>query len=234
MSMRLLRMMLALVALVAMEAGSIKSAVAQDGDEEVDFSQLEGIERVVGRSYSIDFVALMASPEAGADGEIAYPSGIVTAYAVVAEFDGDDNAEAGWEALRTSFDEQAADVTGVEESEITELEIEDLGDNAAGYSTSVEESGSTLFTTVLISREGEYVYVSVVSTGGDDSTAAATTLAEEMMDADAGDGDGEANDEGVFSGGLWDKFPGEDHDFAEGLTIFDTQIYPETEEAAEE
>ena len=162
------------------------------------------------------------------------PSGIVTAYAVVAEFDGDDNAKAGWEALRTSFDEQAADVTGVEESEITELEIEDLGDNAAGYSTSVEESGSTLFTTVLISREGEYVYVSVVSTGGDDSTAAATTLAEEMMDADAGDGDGEANDEGVFSGGLWDKFPGEDHDFAEGLTIFDTQIYPETEEAAEE
>jgi hypothetical protein len=195
---------------------------------------LEGIEQVVGRSYTIDFAALMASPEAGAEGEIAYPSGIVTAYAVVAKFDGDDNAEAGWEALRTSFDEQAAEVTGVEESEITELDVDDLGDDAAGYSTSTEEGGSTLLTTVLIARDGEHVYVSVVSTGGDDSTEAATTLAEEMMDADAGDGEGEANDEGVYSGGLWDKFPGEDDDFAEGLTIFDTPIYPETEEAAEE
>jgi hypothetical protein len=233
MSMRLLRMMLALIAMAAIGAGSIKAAAAQDGEDEIDFSQLDGIEQVAGRSYTVDFAALMASPEAAA-GEITYPSGVVTAYAVVAKFDGDDNAEAGWDVLRTSFDDQAADVTGVEASEITELEVDDLGDAAAGYSTSAEEGGSTLFTTVLIAREGEHVYVSVVSTGGDDPTEAATTLTEEMMDADAGDGEGEANDEGVYSGGLWDKFPGEDDDFAEGLTIYDTQIYPETEEAAEE
>lgn len=233
MSMRLLRMMLALVAVAALGAGWVTAAAAQDGEEDVDFADLEGIEQVIGRSYTIDFVALMASPEAS-DGEISYPTGIVTAYAIVAKFDGDDNADAGWETLRTSFDDQAAEATGAEESEITELEADDLGDNAIGYTTTDEESGSTLYTTVLIAREGEYVYVSVVSTGGDDPTESAMTLIEAMMEADAGDGDGEAGDDGIYRGGLWDKFPGEDDDFAEGLSIFDTQIYPESEEATDD
>jgi hypothetical protein len=215
-------------------AGSVTAAAAQDSEEDVDFSQLEGIERVVGRSYSIDFVALMASPEAAAGGDIAYPTGIVYAYAVVAKFDGDDNAETGWETLRSSFDNQAAAETGEDAAEVTELEVDDLGDNAVGYSTTEEESGTTLYSTILMVRDGEYVYVSIVSTGGDDPNEPAMTLAEAMMDADAGDGDGEANDEGIYSGGLWDKFPGDGDDFAEGLTIFDSPIYPEPEETVEE
>lgn len=233
MSMRLLRTMLALVAVAVIGAGWARAVTAQDGEDDVDFSQLEGIEQVVGRSYSIDFVALMSSPEA-AEGDIAYPTGIVTAYAVVAKFDEDDNAESGWETLRSLFNDQAAAVTDDEATEVTELEVDDLGDNAAGYSATEDDGGSALYSTILIVREGEYVYVSVVSTGGDDPTGAATDLVEAMIGAGAGDGEGEANDEGIYSGGLWDKFPDEDDDFAKDLTIYDSPIYPESEETAEE
>jgi hypothetical protein len=232
MSMRLLRMMLALFAVAVMGPGSIGAAAAQDGENDIDFSQLEGIEQVVGRSYSIDFAALMASPEA-AEGDITYPAGLVYGYAVVARFDDDDNAEAGWETMRSLFDEQAAAEMGDEATEVTELEVDDLGDNAAGYSATEDDGGTALYSTILIVRDGDYVYVSVVSTGGDDPTDAATNLVEAMIDADAGDGDGEANDEGIYSGGLWDKFPGEDDDFAEGLTIYDAPIYPASDEAEE-
>ena len=131
MSMRLLRMMLALVAVAVLGAGSVRAATAQEGEDEVDFAQLEGIEQVVGRSYTIDFMALMSSPEA-AEGDIAYPTGIVTAYAVVAKFDEDDNAEAGWETLLSSFNDQAEADADEAATEITELEVDDIGDNAAG------------------------------------------------------------------------------------------------------
>lgn len=237
MPMRLLRMMLALVAVAVIGAGAVNAAAAQDAEDvedQFDFSQLEGIEQVVGRNYSMDFEALMsASPEAIED--MAYPTGIVTAFAVVAKFDGDDNAEAGWESLRDAFGEQAATMMGTEDAEVTEIDVEDLADNAAGYSSTVDEDGMTFNVAILILREGEFVYSSIVSTGGDDATEPATALAEAMIDADAGDGEGEANEDGVYSGGLWDKFPAEGDESVEGLIIAtDEQIYPETEEAAEE
>jgi hypothetical protein len=215
----------------------INTAAAQDAEdveEEFDFSQLEGIEQVVGRNYSMDFEALMAaSPEAIED--MTYPTGIVTAFAVVAKFDGDDNAEAGWESLREAFGEQAATMMGTEDAEVTEVDVEDLADNAAGYTSAVEEDGMTFNVAILILREGEHAYVSVVSTGGDDATAPATSLAEAMIDADAGDGEGEANEDGVYSGGLWDKFPPEGDESVEGLIIAtDEVIYPESDDAAEE
>ena len=237
MPMRLLRMMLALMAVAVIGAGAVNGAAAQDVEEvedEFDFSQLEGVEQVVGRTYSIDFAALMpASPEAIED--MAYPTGIVTAFAVVAKFDGDDNAEAGWETLREAFGEQAATMIGTEDAEVTEVEVEDLADNAAGYAATVEEDGTTFNVTILLLREGEYAYVSAVTTGGDDATEPATGLAEAMIDADAGDGEGEANEDGEYSGGLWDKIPEEGADAVEGLIIAtDERIYPETEDTAEE
>lgn len=237
MPMRLLRMMLALVAVAVIGAGGVNAAAAQDAEDaedEFDFSQLEGIEQVVGRNYSMDFEALMsASPEAIED--MAYPTGIVTAFAVVAKFDGDDNAEAGWESLREAFGEQAATMMGTEDAEVTELEVDDLADNAAGYASTVEEDGTTFNVAVLILRDGEYAYVSVVSTGGDDATEPATDLAEAMIDADAGDGEGEANEDGVYSGGIWDKFPEEGAESVEGLIIAtDEPIYPEVEDTTEE
>jgi len=239
MPMRLLRTMLALVAVAVIAAGVIRAAVAQDVEEvedEFDFSRLEGVEQVVGRTFSMDFAALMASmatPEAVED--MAYPTGIISAIAVVAKFDEVDNAEAGWEVLRQSFGEQAATMMGVEDAVINEVDVNDLADNAAGYSTTVDEDGTTFNVSIILLREGEYAYISVITTGGDDATEPAEAIAEDMIDEDTGDGEGEANEDGVYSGGLWDKLPEEGADTVAGLIIaVDEQIYPEVDDTTEE
>ncbi len=236
MSMRLPRLVLAVLAVAVIGSGSFRSVAAQDGsDEALDFEEFEGIEQVVSRTYSIDFAALMASPDAAADPASLELTGIVTLIAFVAAFDGDDNAESGWDRINAEFEGQAAEITGDESAEFVISEVDDLGDEATSYTTMVVEEEETYSTAVIIVRDGEYVYIAIgITAGEEDGVAPTTTVAQALEDNDAGDGEAEQGEDGFYSGGVWDKLPEGGDEALAGLSPrADEVVYP-TDDATPE
>ena len=200
-----------------------------------DVTQLEGIEAAVGRSYSIDFEALMAiTPEAGADDPFATMEGIVFLFMTALEFDSDDNAEAAFDLVKeegaSSFE---GDFEG-EDVEFIEGEIEGLGDNAWGIDV-VSTSGDTEGVyRIAYAQEDEYLFAVITVATTEDGVTNNDVLLEYLVDeGDKGD-DVEFNADGGSTGGLWDFFPDDDNDALEGvIPSGDETLFPVEEDEAE-
>jgi hypothetical protein len=82
---------------------------------------------------------------------------------------------------------------------------------------------------ISVVQEDNYLYVVSAAGSGVDMKATGKTLIESMIDSD-GSGEGEFNEDGTSSGGLWDKFPSAEDDLVADLVAFDAMIYPEPEE----
>lgn len=215
----------------------VPGAMAQDeGTPERtfdDLTQLEGLESAVERDWIVDyedFFSSMASPDANTDFEdIEYPEGIQYLTAIVMRFDGDDNSQA---AFNTAQEEISAQP--IEGAELEEIEVDGFGDNtlALGATQEDEATGSTS-TVVILTQEDEYLYMSIGVSTNEDINDRVSDIVKHMIDADAGDGEGEFNADGTSEGGLWDKLPAADDELVgEDLVVSDIQIFPEAEEEA--
>jgi hypothetical protein len=228
---------LMMILLLAVVGSGASSALAQDNagtPEEAsvfdDLTQLEGLERAVGRDWEVDYEAMMtgmSSPDADADAEdFAMPTGTMYVSAAILQFDGDDNAEAAFDKARDEFENQSM----MEGIELEEIDVDGMSDNTVALGATQEDDalGKTN-TTVILTQEDEYIYLSIGVAVEDESEGTVVDIVNHMKDADAGDGDGEFHDDGTSEGGLWDKLPAADDEIVgEGLIASDTQIYPET------
>jgi hypothetical protein len=231
------RMVLSVVVAGLLGAALAAPAAAQDtdtdADDTFDFSQLEGVEEVVSRTYSADLTALIESVTPGADFDpsVLGGEGLFSLTAVVAKFDGDDNAEAGLEAIAGEFTAQADELTGG--AELEEVDLGDLGDNRVGYQATVEQEDFAGRVAVLAVQQDEFLYAAIGTSFGADPVEPSTTAIEAMIEADEGD-DVETDENGVHSGGLWDKLPRDGDESLGTLTaIGDEQLYPVEEETPE-
>jgi hypothetical protein len=190
----------------------------EEDDEAFDFGALEGAQRAVGRSWSGDMTTLL-TPTAG-QGGIGF---LVTAVAV---FDSDDNAAAALTPLTEEFTASFEADLGLSAEE---TDPGDLGDEAVAWFGTAEEDGLAIELAYLTVQDGRYVYVIAAVGVGTDTGAmeTATGVAEAMIDADAGEGDGTYDELGGSTGGLWDKLPAEGDEAVEGLTVdSDEVLYP--------
>jgi hypothetical protein len=197
---------------------------AQDEADAFDLDDLSGLQSGVGRYYYYDFSAMMdAMSTPGAEMPDMPPlSGLSVA---VLKFDGDDNAEGGFDRLyeelaksaNESLNEDMGDGTPVAPQSVDENDVDDIGDQAKSISATVEdeEEGPTV-SYALLARDGDTVIL-IAASGAADPSQSAQDLAKGMVDRDSGDGDGTFNEDGTSTGGLWDRFPANDDPALGGL-----------------
>jgi len=173
----------------------------------LDFGDLAGILEITSRTYSIDFAALMATPGASEDPASLDLQGVVTLIGYVAYFDDEENAERGWVTVNTEFANQAATLGGDEVERVESSEVDDLGDRATSYISTVVERDTTFSTAIPIVQESRFVSIGIGITAGDDPVPTTTAVVERMIDTDGGNEGAALGSEGFYSGGLWDTFP---------------------------
>jgi hypothetical protein len=213
--------------LLAFSLGASGAGAQDEAVEEFDPAELEGIQHGVARYYSPDFSAMMDSVGTpGAEPEM--PTGVMSAGALVLEFDSDDNAEKALERVEQEITSEEAGMT----AHMEEIDL-DLGDNSISYSGSEEMEGMQMETVVTLVQKDNYAYMVFVGGSDVDVQSLTTDLANTLIDND-GSGEGELSDDGTSTGGLWDKFPAADDEAIAGLTASDQVIYPvpESEEEA--
>jgi hypothetical protein len=184
-----------------------------------DFAALEGIQRAVSRSYSGD-TSVLESPETA-------PAATYFLNAFAGEFDSADHAAAAVEPLHADLQASFADELSIT---MERVDPGNLGDQAVADFGTAEEDGVTYELALVFVQANSYVYgVIAVGIGTDSgSMETATAVVEAMTEAEAGSGDGEYDESGVFlTGGLWDKLPAEGDAVLNGLVPEeDEQVYP--------
>ena len=201
-------------------AGDAPEPTEEESDSDgFDFSTLDGIQRVVSRSYSRD-MSVLASPETA-------PATTYFMAALVAEFDNADNAAAALEPLYAQAQSGFGDDLSIS---LESIDPGDVGDQAVAGFGVAEEEGVSYEVALLIVQADTYMYaVFAVGIGTDTGVLEmAPAVTEAMLEAEAGSGDGEYDDSGVFmTGGLWDKLPADGDAVLNGLVpASDEQTYP--------
>ncbi len=218
--------------LVIMLGGLVIAPVsAQDSEEEFDLNQLEGLQSGVGRFYYGDMSALMGGMMGTPSADTQMPENLLVGLsAAVFKFDGDDNAKKGMntlvDELKKSMVAEMGD-EGTPTAEIQETDVKDIGDEAKGASTTIDEGGMSMSAYLLMVRSGDtLIFLAGNGTGNIQDTI--NNIGKTMADRDAGDGDGTFNEDGTSTGGLWDVFPPADDENLNGLTNGgDEIIFPE-------
>lgn len=163
---------------------------------EVDF---EGLEKMYGRTYSADPMAMIdtENPE-------AKPSGWFMLITMVLEFDSEDSAAAGLEAMQ-----EQAGATGMasEDLQLEDVEL-DLDFDHTAQRAEQQQEGVTTTLMLVTAQDAEYVYAVSAITFGEDPTPVVEPTMTAMREAEAGDGEEMFNADGTSEGGLWAKLPG--------------------------
>ncbi|CAN5584614.1 hypothetical protein BH09CHL1_BH09CHL1_24600 [soil metagenome] len=218
------------IALALLLGGMVLAPVSAQDDEEFDLDQLEGIQRSVGRFYYSDFGM---SEAMGTPASEDTPTPLVDGLSVaIMEFDNDDNADTSFDRLydellisATESNEEDVDDLGtpIAALDVSEVDVDGLGDDAKAFTVAGDDAEGAFNSYALITRDGEYLYM-VIAYGSGDASEAIQQYTEDMMDRDAGDGDGTFNEDGSSTGGLWDIFPGADNALLVGLLSGGDQI----------
>jgi molybdopterin biosynthesis enzyme MoaB len=216
--------LLALVLFAFSLVGGTGVGAQDDMEDSLQPSDLEGIEYGVSRSWTMDYEAMMADTTPSAD--MAMPEGVLFIGGMVLEFDDDGNAEAGFDSFMDELETE--DLATSDEATVEEWDIE-LGNQSASYSSIEEVEGVESEVVVSVVQEDNYLYIVSAAGSGEDMKDTTTSLMETMIDND-GSGEGEYNEDGTSSGGLWGKLPAADDEAVAGLIAFDEMIYPEPEE----
>jgi hypothetical protein len=219
-------------------------ASAQD-DESVgpleDISQLEGIEAGIARTWSIDFAALAEiTPEAGSTPEsdsfdpFAGLEGLYFMTGQVMKFDNNEHAEAAFELYRDNGVEEieASVEEGAGELEISEEEIDGLGDQAHAFTVFGADETFEGYFRFVFAREDEYVFAVISVATTEDAASVGDSVLELIVDDGEMSGDDEEFvSDGTSTGGLWGFFPDNDHEvFGDLIPATDEILFPVPDE----
>lgn len=205
------------------------SAVAQvDGVEapnleEPSFSEVEGLESIYDRTFSVDIETMLASPDADF-AEMDMSAMMRTISIQGMQFDSEDNAEAYLddmlEQMNTAMEENPE---ATEDVEVADLE----GFDVDGVQITMDMPDLGIAATMNIFVDGNQVFQVMVM---DSDQATASTLAEEVtqfvVDADSNDDDVTFNADGTSTGGVFERMPTADDEIVGDLTgVMDTEIF---------
>jgi hypothetical protein len=174
------------------------SAQTADVDDSTGFDELEGLQRAVSRSFSADMMAMfdIATPD-------AMPTGWFLLNTMVLEFDSEDNAAAANETLLAELD--SGDIMA-DDTQLEDVELDVDMDHTARQAAQ-EEEGMTTYALMATAQDGNYLYLVVGVTFGEDPAAVASSALSIIKDAEAEDGEGTFDENGASEGGLWAKMP---------------------------
>lgn len=200
-----------LLALLALLMPLLLAAPATAQSPEATPETLPGLEYVAARQYAPD----PSQPiDPGAESIF-----ILTVRIYV--FDSEEHANAGWESTVNSTAIESDVPTESDKVAYEEIDIEGLGDRAWATTLSAETpQGDTGYFRLLYVQDGEMLYTLSAIAGSEEPTLVTDEIAAYMVDAEAGGGEAQLNEEGTSSGGVWDLLPPSDDPMLGDLVAF--------------
>jgi hypothetical protein len=197
-----------------------------------DPSEMEGIERAVVRTWSVDFdPAAAATPGYAAS---RFGEGLSILSGFVLQFDSADQAADAYTVFTGGVDDELLALGTWDDPTIASGEIPEIGNQA--YSATVEgriEEYTEAYRYVVVLRE-QYLIIAAAAGATLEDVAAAEALARWMTEEGTpGNEDETWEVSGTSTGGLWGFFPPDQHELLDGLSpINDDVLYPATDDTA--
>lgn len=189
-----------------------------------DAFDVEGLESVYDRTFSVDFEAMMASPDSDA-GEMDFSAmmNIISIQGIT--FDSEDNAEAYINDMLDQMDEamEEQDAAAFEDMEVQDLE----GFDVDGVRVDMSMPDLDIAASMIIFNDDNHVFqVMVMNADADVAKASADEVAQYVIDAEVQTEEVTFSDDGTSTGGVFDRMPtSEDELVGDLTTVLDSEIH---------
>jgi hypothetical protein len=109
-------------------------------------------------------------------------------------------------------------------AEVTEVAL-DLGDNSVSYASVDVFEGQETESVIALVQQATFLHFTFGVSSGEDIQTIVRDVTNTLIQNE-GSGEGEFNEDGTSSGGLWDKFPAADDEAVAGLFPDDQMLCP--------
>lgn len=200
------------------------------GDIEGTYTDVEGLQSVYDRTFSMDIEAMLASPDT--DFESLDMSEMMNMFTIQGmTFDNEDNAKAYLEEMKSEMeaameDEEAMEM--LEDMEITDLE----GFDVDGIRVDTNMPDLEVAASMIVFNDGNHIFM-IMSMNADLETAQskADEVIQFVIDAEIENEEVTFSEDGTSTGGVYDRMPTAEDEIAGTLTgVMDMELFVAGEE----
>lgn len=198
-------MVLLLLAVLALGliAPAGQARAQSSGTGNLDYRSLKGIDTVYERSYTVDTQAMMPSPGANPSQAL---QGFFALEAIVLKFNNAGNAKAGLTMLSGEMEQaMGKGNTGVKRQR---EDLKNVGDTAFGYAGTMSQEGFGGAVYLAVAQKDKYIHIAIgIAMGQTNPKDDVIAFVKQMVGAKEGKDGIKTNDQGLNTGGMYDKLP---------------------------
>lgn len=208
---------------LALSAQGVAAQVEAPEIESVDYSEIDGLQSVYSRAYTVDFMAMMSSPEANLE-EMDMAAMMRNISIQGYTFESEDQAKA---FLDTTKEEAEGGLTEAEDlGEVEMKDLEAVDKEGVTMTMVMDLEGESIAMTVHMFVDGNHLFM-VISTDADldASNSKADAVAQYVVDAEVQNEEVTFSEDGTSTGGVFDRMPEAGHELVADLTVMDMELY---------
>lgn len=208
---------------LALSAQGVAAQVEAPEIESVDYSEIDGLQSVYSRAYTVDFMAMMSSPEANLE-EMDMAAMMRNISIQGYTFESEDQAKA---FLDTTKEEAEGGLTEAEDlGEVEMKDLEAVDKEGVTMTMVMDLEGESIAMTVHMFVDGNHLFM-VISTDSDldASNSKADAVAQYVVDAEVQNEEVTFSEDGTSTGGVFDRMPEAGHELVADLTVMDMELY---------
>lgn len=224
------KLLITLSLLLTLSFASSGVAAQSDGVQAPDLEgmeasyDIEGLQSIHDRTFSVDIEAMLASPDADFESlDMSVMMNMITIQGVA--FDNDDNAKAYIEDMKAQMEQavEEGDAATFEEMEISDLE----GFDVDGLRVDMNMPDLEVAASMIVFNDGNHVFqIMVMNADVETAQTSAEDVTQFVLDAEVENEEVTFNDDGSSTGGVFDRMPTADDDVVGDLTgVMDSEIY---------
>lgn len=208
---------------LALSAQGVAAQVEAPEIESVDYSEIDGLQSVYSRAYTVDFMAMMSSPDANLE-EMDMAAMMRNISIQGYTFESEDQAKA---FLDTTKEEAEGGLTEAEDlGEVEMKDLEAVDKEGVTMTMVMDLEGESIAMTVHMFVDGNHLFM-VISTDSelDASNSKADAVAQYVVDAEVQNEEVTFSEDGTSTGGVFDRMPEAGHELVADLTVMDMELY---------
>lgn len=205
---------------VAAQTDGVQAPDLEGLEESFD---VEGLQSVYSRTFSVDFEEMMAAAEDGGEMDMAAMMNTISVQGIT--FDSEDNAKAYIDDQKSQMEQaMEEDDSGAFEG----MELSDLdGFDVDGARVDMVMSEMEIHASMIMFSDGNQVYqITVINADQDTAKATADEVTQFVLDAEIENEEVTFSDDGTSTGGVFDRMPtGDDEIVGDLSTVLDMELH---------
>lgn len=225
------RLLITVSLLLSLGLSTVGAAAQTDGVEAPDLEALEaqaydveGLQTVYDRTFSMDIEAMMASPDFDFESmDVSAMMKMISVQGIT--FDNEDNAKAYIEDMKSQMEQaQEEDEAGT----FDDMEISDLeGFDVDGIRVNMDMPDLEIASSIIIFSDGNFVFqVMTMDSDMDTAKSNVEAVAQFVIDAEIETEEVTFSDDGTSTGGVFDRMPTAEDEVIGDLTgVTDMELH---------